>query len=353
MTERKHTAAGPGFEFSIYSRGKYAAELLLNGLPKFCLGRVTLEEKFCETGSLEKKLRRHESVDLLSIGLESLNILPFGCEYAIARDFEVTDGFAEYSNDISAMHYGRVGSLELEPLYFLGTPCSVEFLPADKKEFIRFELDGENEIYSSEVPLLMLKVEWKNGDCVEYSVGTDLWRHGAAAEISGATAEFTLNFDGSVLTYERRALIYSAETEPEKRPWRFKNLIAWRSGGFSPAAVPENTFSVPGCQVNPAARREVRRKVRSGKGDMAFVNVSPCICQDSGHVERPGRKGFTHFDLAEYVSFRLWANRQLMKSGGSLVFCPAEKTIFKNTVTMQNLQTVPKSLEMAGENENV
>ena len=353
MTERKYSAAGPGFEFSVFSRGRHAAELLLNGSPRFALGRVTLEGKFSETGALEKKLRRHETADMLSVGLDSLNILPFGCEYAIARDFEVTDGFAEFSNDISALHYGRVGSLELEPLYFREKPCRVSFIRADETKFTVAELDDEKELYSGKVPLLLLKVEWSCGDCVEYSVGTDLWRHCAAEGIQGATAEFILSFDGETLSYERRVLIYSGETEPEKRPWRFKNLISWHTGENAPAPVGENTFAVPGCQVNPAARREVRRKVRSGKGDMVLVNASPCICSESAHVERPGRTGYTHFDLAEYVSFRLWANRQLKKSGGSLAICPAEKTIFKNTAAMQNLQSVPRPLETMGDNEDV
>ena len=146
MIERKYSASGPGFEFSVFSRGKHAAELALNGVRKFALGRVTLEEKFSETGALEKKLRRHETADMLSIGLDSLNILPFGCEYAIGRDFEVTDGFAEFSNDISAMHYGRVGSLELEPLYFSEKPCRAAFIRADEKKFTLVELDKEKEI---------------------------------------------------------------------------------------------------------------------------------------------------------------------------------------------------------------
>ena len=353
MIERKKTAAGPGFEFSVYARGKNAAELLLNGVPKFYLGRVTLEEKFSETGALEKKLRRHESADMLSVGLDSLNILPFGCEYAVGREFEVTDSFAEFANDVSALHYGRVGSLELEPLTFSGKPCRVEFIPADRTAFECVELDKEQTLYSSSVPLLMVCARWADGTSVEYAVGTDLWRHEAAAQMTDASAEFTLSFDGENLLYERRVLIYSKEAEPEKRPWRFKNLLSWRCGDKTPSPVAENCFAVPGCQVDPAARREVRRKVRSGKGEMSLVNASPCICPDSAHVERPRRSGFTHFDLAEYVSFRLWANRQLLKSGGSLAIYPAEKTIFKNTVAMQNLQTVPQPLEPMGDEEDV
>ena len=160
-------------------------------------------------------------------------------------------------------------------------------------------------------------------------------------------------YSGENVIYERRVLIYSKEAEPEKRPWRFKNLISWNCGNRTPAPVAENSFSVSGCQVNPAARREVRRKVRSGRGDMSMVNASPCICPDSAHLERPRKSGFTHFDLAEYVSFRLWANRQLLKSGGSRAIYPAEKTIFKNTVAMQNLQIVPQPHEPVGEEDDV
>ena len=351
MTERKKSASGEDFDLTLFARGKNAVQLSINGNCRFYLGRVTLEEKFSETGSLEKKLRRHDSADMLTVGLESLNILPFGCEYAIARDFEIADGFAVFSEDISAMHFGRVGSLELEPLTFTGTPAEVEYITAGEKKFRKVVLDGEKEIYNSTSPLLLLKVSWADGSAVEYSVGTDYWRHCAAENVKEASSEFTLYFDGKDLVYNRRVLIYSAEAEPEKRPWRFKNLLSWNSGTPSPAPEPESSFSVPGCQVDPAARRTVRKKVRSARGNIAMLNASPCICAEAAHVERPGRTGFTHFDLAEYVAFHMWANRQLKKSGGSLVIKPAEKTIFNQTVTMQNLQRVPRPLTCNYEEE--
>ena len=76
MTERKKSASGEDFDLTLFARGKNAVQLSINGNCRFYLGRVTLEEKFSETGSLEKKLRRHDSADMLTVGLESLNILP-------------------------------------------------------------------------------------------------------------------------------------------------------------------------------------------------------------------------------------------------------------------------------------
>ena len=353
MTDDRKSASGEGFEFSLLARGKFSARLTLGGRERLALGRVTLEEKFSETGALEKKLRRHEAADLLSIGLEDLHELPFGCEYAIARNFEISDGFADCSCDISALHFGRVGSLDLEPVIFCGNPCKAGFLTSDGKNFREVELAEDAELYSGKLPLLMVAASWSDGSGVEHAVGTDLWRHCAAQNISDAESEFTLSFRGGELVYERRVLIYGREAIPEKRPWRFKNLIAWRSGGGGPAA-PEDAvpFAVPGCQVSPAARREVRRRVRSGSGSMIMTGASPCLCGDSSHVERPGREGFRHFDLAEYASFRLWANRHLMKSGGSLVVRCDEKSIFSNTVAARNLASVPRRLEQSGD-ENV
>lgn len=351
MTERKKTVCGPDFEFNLFARGKSAAELKLKGSPRLLLGRVTLENKFSETGSLEKKLRRHESADLFSIGLESLNILPFGCEYAIARDFEVSDGFAEYANDISALHFGRVGNLELEPLTFTGDPQHVSFLLPGDDKWTEADLEEEKELYSGSRPLLMLSVRYADDSCVEYAVGTDLWRHCAAEQIPGATGEFTLTFDGENLIYERKMLIYDPDTEPEKRPWRFKNLLAWRTGETSSILETAEYFAAKGCQMAPVNRREVRKKVRSAKKDMILQEASPCICSESAHVERPGRKGFAHFDLAEYVSFRLWANKQLAKSGFHLVIDPAETSIFKNTAAMRNLRNIPGTLEPCMEEE--
>ena len=353
MTEKVKTARGPGFAFSLFSRGKTAAQLLLDGAPRLLIGRVTLEEKFSETGALEKKLRRHEAADLLSVGLEGMNVLPFGCEYAVSREFEVSDGFADFSEDIAALHFGRVGSLDLETLTFPGDPCSVRFLTAEGKRFREEKLTGDRELYTGPLPLLVVTVSWPGGERVEYAVGTDLWRHCAAQTIPDASSEFTLSFRGGELIYERRVLIYGKEAVPEKRPWRFKNLIAWSSGEPPEAAPPEaEAFSVPGCQVNPASRREVRRRVRSSAGSLVMTGASPCLCDDASHVERPGRDGFRHFDLAEYVSFRLWANRHLMKSGGSLTVRIDEKNLFCNTVAARALERVPRRLDPE-EEENV
>ncbi|MBQ9502137.1 MAG: hypothetical protein IJU70_08285 [Lentisphaeria bacterium] len=353
MTGDCKTASGEGFAFSLLSRGRFSARLVLDGQERLCLGRVTLEEKFSETGALEKKLRRHEAADLLSVGLESLHELPFGCEYAIARDLEISDGFADCSCDVKALHFGRVGSLDLGPVIFRGGPCRAAFLTCGGKGFREAELGDGAELYSGKLPLLMISVFWADGSGVEYAVGTDLWRHCAAQNIPDAGSEFTLSFRDGELVYERRVLIYGREAVPEKRPWRFKDLISWRSGGECAAApAGDVAFSVPGCQVSPASRREVRRRVRSGSGNMVMTGASPCLCGDSSHVERPGREGFLHFDLAEYASFRLWANRHLMKSGGSLAVRCDEKSIFFNTVAARNLASVPRRLERSGD-ENV
>lgn len=353
MTDRMKTASGPGFDFFLYARGKNAVQLDLNGIPRLLMGRVTLEEKFSETGALEKKLRRHDSVDMLSIGLESLNVLPFGCEYAISRNFEITDGFAEFADDIAALHHGRVGSLELEPMTFTGSPAAVSFILPGESTFRTVALKEAQELYSGSTPLLMLEVTWADGAVVSYSTGTDLWRHGAAGKIRGASAGFTLAFDGEMLVYERKVLIYSEETEPEKRPWRFKNLLAWRTEKAVTLPETDASFAVTGCQVNPAARRDVRKKVRSGRGNMLMTGISPRICAEGSHVEKPGKTGYDHFDLAEYVSFRLWANRQLMKNGGSLVMQPEKENIFINTAAVQNLSSVPRPLEFCSEVEDV
>ncbi|MBQ7207730.1 MAG: hypothetical protein IJS01_08040 [Lentisphaeria bacterium] len=354
MTDRQKSVRGPGFEFSLFARGKNAAQLLLNGAPRLLIGRVTLEEKFSETGALEKKLRRHEAADLLSIGLEGMNVLPFGCEYAVSREFEISDGFADLSGDVAALHFGRVGSLDLEPLTFPENPCSVRFLTAGGEGFREEKLTKDKELYTGPLPLLVITVSWPGGESVEYAVGTDLWRHCAAGRIPDASSEFTLLFRGGELIYERRVLIYGKEAVPEKRPWRFKNLIAWRSGDApEDAPVEAETFSVPGCQVNPAARREVRRRVRCASGSLVMTGASPCLCDDASHVERPGRDGFRHFDLAEYVSFRLWANRHLMKSGGSLTVRIDENNLFHDTVAARNLRRIPRRLEPEEGEENV
>ena len=353
MVEKLLTANGEDFGFSLFARGKYSAELALDGAARFRMGRLTLEGKFNENGALEKKMRRHESADRLSVNLESAGVLPFGCEYLISREFDVSDGFAGHVVNVAALHQGKVGSVELEPLFFSGIPIRAEYQAFGEDGLQTAVLEEGKVLYESAIPLLMLRAFWEDGSVVEYSVGTDLWRHCAGSRIVGCTAEYSLAFEDGELVYRRNVLIYDAETVPEKRPWLFKSLLAWQAG--SDRREPEKfeeTFQCPGCQVSAAARRKVRHAVRGAKSSLSMTGIAPQVCSDAGHVERPGRSGFEHFDLAEYAAFRLWANRELAKNcGGALTMFPGGENHFSDSTAMRNFSVPPRQLEPAPEEE--
>ena len=70
----------------------------------------------------------------------------------------------------------------------------------------------------------------------------------------------------------------------------------------------------------------------------------PTICSDPRHLERPGSSALEHGDLAEAVNAYLWANRELKKHNGTVLFT-GSSTIFGDSVTLKQLNSAPGSVE--------
>jgi len=298
---------------------------------------------FQETLSLPEKLRRHSAHDGLSAELESINVIPFGCEYHVRRVWTIYDGIAMLNCDITADNGGRINSLELEPVVFPFTPEKIEFAVYGDATMRDVENISAGTLYCGKEPVIMLRAGDGEGNFVEFYAGDDFWRHRAAAHIAGADAEYTLSLDGNGLSLKRKVLIIPDDMTAEKRPWRFKSLIAWKKDGSS-IAFNGNELKIDGCFAEAAPRRKLRNAVRKSNDDLMLCGKFPNICTNAAHLERSGSKELEHGDLTEIATDYLWANRELNKRGKKFAV-KAENKFFGNSVALDNLASPLLPLE--------
>ena len=343
--------AGADFGARVFSRGKYAFSI--EPAPGFTvsLGRIACGD-FGEMSALPKKLRRHDSGDGLSISVDTVSEIPFGCEYEVKRSMEFSDGFVRVTTDVAALNHGSIEVLEQEPVVFTGPWRKIEFLVWGGGTMHSVEAAPERKVlYSGSEPVVLLRLRTADGAAAEFLLGGDLWRHRAARRLGGDARFEVVAEDGSV-TLERVPLIFDTALHPElkvpKRPWRFTATFAWRRGGpASSFPAGTETFAIGGCALAAAARRTVRSRIRSGAGNLRFTGAAPDFCTDAAHLERPGQGELEHCDLDELVSLRLWSNRQ--RRGGGVAIETAEHGPFAGSAAAANLASVPRPLSPAGE----
>lgn len=343
MVEDRFDIADDGAVWGFPRRGKNFLELSRDGGAAFFrLGRVKCG-KFGGSSALPEKFRLHRSGDGVEFELEYSGVIPFGCEYRVMRDCRVSGGCISLTTDISAVTGGKVDGIELEPLTFCGDMNKVEFLIFGEEKFRESKLSASGTLYAGgEVPL-MLRVTYADGGRCEAALGGDVWRHRAAAAIPGAVSEYELTASGGELKLTRRVLKYDAETEPERRPWRFNTLIGWNDGRPTPAPCGE-AFELPGCAMSAASRRNLRSLVRRSERSLNWRDVAPSVCGESAHVSRSGRGNLAHFDLDELLAAWRWANRQLGKNSSHLILTPKPGGLFADSVILGNLGRPPTVL---------
>lgn len=330
-----------GNEIAVASGGSAAGIFKIGGVPVMELGRMKTDG-FSEAQGLPEKLRRHAANDGLSVEAESSNVIPFGCEYRVKRQWKIAGNICEITCDVSADHGGRIRDLTLEDLRFPVKNARVEYLVYGEKEFRR---DAD---YSGAEMLLMVRVTTPDGRKVEYYTGDDFWRHRAAAAIDGAGAKFELTITPDEVRYTRQVFSLPEEFIPEKRPWRFKSLIAL-SGPAVPAAAPAAEMNWDGCFASGAAHREFRSFIRRmPESSVAGLRGSfPSNCTDGSHQSRPGRE-VAHGDLAEVFNEWVWASGVLAKRGGSCVMHSSNE-LFAGSVILANMAAPLPQTTFGGE----
>ena len=327
------------------ARGKESAAIFRNGEKVLSFGRV-LCGKFSEVGALEKKLRIHPNQDSLSADIESANVIPFGCEYEISRDIHNASGFMRLVTDIRAVNFGRVGDVTLEEVRFHGKVSKVELYNCKADAPVVFAGELPEVLYEASEPILLVTVTFCDGSKVDFGCGSDVWRLRSAADMEGVDSIFSLKKEDDELVLTRRPLIYGAETEVEQRPWRFKSIISWSDAKEAAPALPDGCgeFKNAPCMLEATARRQFRRAVRRSECDLVCAGSAPVVCTDAAHLEKPDKKELIHFDLEEYFTSYVWANRQLGRKGKGFRFAFGE-TVFSGSAAVKNLSAPIRSLE--------
>lgn len=338
------------FQLEFPARGKHSIVLLYKGEKVFSYGRVHCG-KFSEVGALEKKFRLHPNQDSLSAEIESANVIPFGCEYEISRDINAASHFLRITEDIRAVNFGRVGDISLEEVRFPADFCTLEYLVYGEKSVRKVTGDAANsEIFSGNEPVVMATVTFKNQVKVDFGCGSDVWRLRSAAGMEGVSAEFSLAVEDDELVLRRKPLIYGEGVEIEQRPWRFKSIVSWQSCDDVCEEPAANTakFSNAPCMLAPVARREFRRKIRRSQSSLICADSIPVLCCDAAHLEKPEKHELCHFDLEEYITSYVWANRQLRKQGRCFAF-DFKENIFSHTAAVENLSKSINTLKFEEE----
>jgi len=318
------------------ARGKSVVEISAAGESFFRMERMKCG-KFGELSALPEKFRLHRSEDGCLAEIDSCGVIPFGCEYRVFRDFQITSGCAVLTTDVAAVSHGRVDGVELEPLVFAGAWSKLDFLVFGEKEFRHADRSCGGVIYSGSEPLLMVRVEYSSGRRCEMALGADVWRHRGAMRIEGARSEYELSVDGGSVRLVRRVLIYAPEVEPERRSWRYTILLGWDERREKADLPAGESFSLPGCDLNSSSRRILRDRVRRASGDLVWEGAAPELCFDSTHVGRAGKEALEHFDLEEILIAWRWANRQMRKHGAGLRVLPRSGGIFAESVILGQL----------------
>ena len=327
-----------GIDFTAQACGESTAEVAAAGQEFFRLGRINIAG-FDGGLSLPEKLRCHRTHDNLCAEFDSVNVIPFGCEYHVKRHWTLFSNIALLNCDIAADNGGTVRDLELEPLEILLEPAKIEFLLRGEK-VLRCVENASGEIYSGAAPVLMLRVSDNAGRAAEYICGDDLWRHCAAEKLEGVSSYYQITVEAGKTILKRQLLITPEEVTVEKRPWKFKSVFAWTDHSVEVPEVPENVeeLSIPGCFASSFAHRELRKFVRAfGSGKRLVIKGEfPVFCNDPAHLERPAKNPVEHSDLGAAALDYLWANHELAKRG-SLLVMKSTSEIYGNSIALNNL----------------
>ena len=244
--------------------GEAALEISGAGDTRYRVGRITAGG-FSESIALPEKLRCHRTNDNLCAEFDTLNVIPFGCEYRVKRHWTFFNNIALLSCDIAADNGGTIRALELEPVEFPFAPAKVEFLIFGEDTLHSVDAP-EGELYcGSEVPL-MLRVHSASGSAAEYLCGDDIWRHRAAGKIPGAEAQFKITATASGVILERKIFDIPEETAVEKRPWKFKSIFSWSNA--TPAAAPAAEAEYEDVKFS-GIRRAISKSMKNSLSSMA------------------------------------------------------------------------------------
>ena len=222
-------------------------------LMRFYLGdRLMLDlkpaqiNKQSESQCLPKKARIHRKIDGLSLSYNVSNLIPFGSEPKIDRDFDFTDGFARVIQDINPGKHAAAEKLTIDGMSLPGpwSRIAVITAPGAGESFPQLEwieLDGKTDkvLFDESYPFLAVILEAPDGKHFEVGCGDDLWRWGIAGDLADCSAKFSVCANKDSIEIVRTPILFNTESkdasEIERRTWRFTWYFAWSEAPGAPS----------------------------------------------------------------------------------------------------------------------
>lgn len=275
-----------------------------------------------ESDAVSGKCRFHGKLDNSEVAVESQNIYPFGGESVIDRTLTLRDKLLEVRVDIKPGKGEVIRHFELEDIVLPGEFTSAELLadlpePGAVWQLQKISWPDDNKLEFTH-PFALLVLTDVNGFQVELGSGGDWWRMLGAGNVSWQIIK-----TAGAVTVKRLVVDLPADEEVQRRAWRFNYYLAWgRKNSARLQASAQDIVLSPllaaevksSCFRAPAVRKYLRKLIRQQQDAAADVILqlpAPEVCDDAGHLERPGKKTLRHWDWDELFALYSWGNRTL------------------------------------------
>jgi hypothetical protein len=325
-----------------------------------------LINKQSEAQSLPKKNRIHQKIDGLSLSQNISNLIPFGAEPKIDREFDFADGFARIIQDINPGKSTAAEKLTVDRMSLPGPwkRLAVVKIPGKGKSFTELdwiELDGDSEkvFFEESYPFLAVILESDDGKCLEIGTGDDLWRWGISADLPGCTADFSIKGNKETVEIVRTPVIFETEEgspEIERRTWRFKWYFAWSESltikktsdkkrlELDMTDFIEDGAKIP-CMHAASSRKKIRQVLRglfanNENTEIVLKNAGIHVCNQKSHLDRSTKKSFLHWDAWDLMELFIWANRKALAGENSFSIETGIDTPLGNRLSRSDFQHI-------------
>ncbi len=305
--------------------------------------------KQSEAQCLPKKARIHQKIDGLSLSYNVSNLIPFGSEPKIDRDFDFADGFARVIQDINPGKHAAAEKLTVDTMSLPGpwSKIAVVTIPGAGKSFPQLEwidLDEKTDkvLFDESYPFLAVILEAPDGKRFEIGSGDDLWRWGIAADLPACSAEFNVYANKGSVEITRTPILFDTESkdapEIERRTWRFKWYFAWSEAPSLKMSSDREQITIDmldfiekdskyPCLHSMFSRKKLRQVLRgiianNENTDIVLTNTEAHICNQKKHLDRGTRKNFLHWDAWDLMELFVWANRKALATNCSFRIVP-------------------------------
>ena len=304
----------------------------------------------CESDALSEKCRFHGKLDNCEVEVEAQNVYPFGGESVINRTTVLRDKLMEVRIDVQPGRGEVIRQFELEPIFFPGEFTTLELIKTLPECNGKFSIENveisDGVIYESAAPWAVMLLSDADGFQIELGTGGDWWR----MQGCGSTL-WRIEKTANGIKVTRKVVDIADNEEIQRRPWRFNYYLAWgKKSSILPPGKDEEVLTPElkklansECFRAPAVRKVLRKLLRQqqeNSGNVLMMLPDVKVCDDAGHLERPGKKLLRHWDLDELFALYSWGNRTLGWDRTLRIMLP-EDSIFHKFPSVRYLGNPP------------